>query len=128
MGDLEGELATHRHTARRSVRFRSIELRLDGPSGWKGGSCRLLRADGSFEDIACEVLSGLWADGIFSVAVMNAGEVVREDLAATAILTDFPDGADCFVFKRLPNGLWDGVTIASSHRRLAIVDYACDPS
>ena len=125
LADFTGEVATHRHTSRRAVMFCRARLILSPEAGWSGGRCLLLRAAGHSTEIACDVLSAVSAgEHLFPVEVTGADVPVL----AHGIVARFPQGADCYLFRRMADGMWDGVAITAAYRRIAIVAYACDPA
>lgn len=129
VSDLNGEIATYRHSKRMPVSFARVTLDMRDARDWTFGAVLLHRENGDIVRCATASFSALSAGGhLFPVWVRPADGKDVGPFLAEAIVTGIPVSADCFVFSRREDGFWDGVTVTVRSASTAIVPYACDAS
>ena len=124
---VQGEIATHRNTARRPVAFAEARLVLPPGGTWAGGQWWLIGGDSGETAIGCDALSAMSAGGAVFPVVVEAADGRHGPFLCEGVVADFPPGAGCYLFATTADGHWSGVTVTAAFRRVAIVDYTCDP-
>jgi hypothetical protein len=62
-----------------------------------------------------------------AVEVSDGDGTVYGPFTAETVMTGYPHGVLCFIFRQTEIGYWKGVTVAISFGKVAVVPYEFDP-
>lgn len=118
-------VVTHAHLERR-VEFDLVRLVVPGRGGWKAGTCEFVSASGL--TLPTATLTEINSTGPLFPVVISDGTADLASDSFQGLTTDFPFGADAFLWSEMENGFWGGLTLATAFGRLSVNPYACDPT
>jgi hypothetical protein len=108
------------------VEMSSLELRFLPGNSWADANWHVIGANTTFPAAAVTSIGACGA--YFETTVIGGGGDTHGPFIAERVVSGHPHGALCFIFHANEEEFWDGVTVAVSYGRLAIVPSLFDPA